>query len=72
MKQCHILGQVLFDKGKAGLDFQSINFIYKLPHELLNNLKLKIVGNQEILRKPESWFKAEPSNQSLFHKLDWP
>ena len=29
------------------------NFIYKLPHKLLNDLRLGILGNKEILRKPQ-------------------
>ena len=37
------------------------NFIYELPHELPNNLRLKISGNKEILGKCEIW--VEPSAQ---------
>ena len=30
--------------------------MYELPHELSNNLGLRILGNQEITRKSLKWF----------------
>ena len=29
--------------------------VYELPHELLNDLRLRILGNKEILGKCEVW-----------------
>ena len=40
------------------------NFIYELPHELPNNLRLKILGNKEILAKSQSCMRTQPSVQS--------
>ena len=40
------------------------NLIYELPHELPNNLRLKILGNKEILAKSQSCMRTQPSVQS--------
>ena len=37
------------------------NSICKLPHELLNDLRLRIVGNQEISRKSKNCTKLKSS-----------
>ena len=34
------------------------NLVYELPHELPNNLRLMILGNKEILGKPQIWKKT--------------
>ena len=44
------------------------NFVYELPYELPDKLKLRIFGNQEILGKSQSWLEAESSAQSSFQK----
>ena len=51
--------------------FTITNFAYKLPHELPNDSRLGILGNQEILERSQNWLKAEPSVQSHFQKLDF-
>ena len=45
------------------------NLVYELPHELPNGLKLRILGNNEILRKSQIWMETEPSASSPFQKL---
>ena len=38
--------------------------IYEIPHELLNDLRLKILGNQEISEKSQNGIELLPSGQS--------
>ena len=45
----------------ATLTSSIINTVYELPHELPNNLRLKILRNWEILEKCQNWVKIEPS-----------
>ena len=48
MKQFNIIVKVSFTTSKAGLDFYYIiNFTYELPHELPNNLRLRLSENWE-------------------------
>ena len=44
------------------------NIVYKLTHKLPNNLRLKILGNSEIMGKTQKWVEAEPSSQSPFQE----
>ena len=46
-----------------------VNLVYVLPHELPNNLRLRILGNKEILGKFQFWVETQPSVQSPFKKL---
>ena len=39
-------------------------FVYKLPHKLLNDLRLKILENEEILGKCQNFVTTEPSGKS--------
>ena len=39
--------------------------IYELPDELSNDLKLRILGNQEKLGKSQNFIELLPSTQSL-------
>ena len=43
--------------------------VYELPPELPNDLRLRILGNQEILEKSQIWVETKPSAQSLFKKF---
>ena len=45
------------------------NLVYELPHELPNDLRLRILGNKGILGKPQIWDETWPSAQSPFQKL---
>ena len=36
------------------------NLAYELPHELAKNLRFRILGNQEILKKSQTWVKRQP------------
>ena len=47
-----------------------VNLVYELPHEL-PNLRLKKLGNTEILRKSQIWVETYPSAHSPFHKLNF-
>ena len=40
--------------------------IYELPHELPNDLRLRILGNQEILRTSQIFTELQPSAQSSY------
>ena len=46
------------------------NLVHKLPHELPNDLRLTILGNQEILEKCQMWVQTQPNAQSSFQKLN--
>ena len=48
-----------------------MNFVRKLPHELPNDLRLKILWNLEILGKSQDWMETESSAQSPFQKLNF-
>ena len=41
-----------------------------LPRELPNDLRLRILGNYEILEKCQIWVEMQPSAQSSFEKLN--
>ena len=45
--------------------------VYQLPHDLPNNLRLRILGNQEIFEKSQLWVDTQSSSQSPFNKLDF-
>ena len=34
------------------------NLVYELPHKLPNNLRLRILGNKEILGKSQIWMET--------------
>ena len=46
------------------------NLVHELPYELPNDLRLRILGNQEILEKSQMWVETQPSAQSSFQKLN--
>ena len=47
------------------------NLIYELPHEMPNDLRLRVLGNKEILGKSQIWVETKPSTQSPFSKLNF-
>ena len=47
------------------------NLVHELPHEYSNDLRLRILGNYEILEKSQLWVGTKPSAQSLFEKSDF-
>ena len=49
---------------KWNLIFNIINLIYKLPHELLKDLKLRMLGNEEILEKSQNCMGTQSSVQA--------
>ena len=42
-----------------------------MPHELANDLRLRILGNKEMLGKSQIWVETLPSAQSPFQKLNF-
>ena len=40
-------------------------FVYELPQELPSDVKLRILGDQEILGKSQNWVMTQLSAQSL-------
>ena len=62
-----------FDSPKVKRDLISsiINFVYELPHKMPNNLTLRMLGNYEILGKPQNWVEIEPSAQSPLQKYSF-
>ena len=47
------------------------NLVHELPHELPNDVRLRIWGNKEILGKSQIWVETQPSAQSPFQKLNF-
>ena len=47
------------------------NLVYDLPHELPKDLRLRILGNKDIIGKSKIWVGIEPSAQSSFQKLNF-
>ena len=47
------------------------NLVYELPHELPNDLRLRILGNKKMLVKSQIWVETQPSTQSPFQKLNF-
>ena len=47
------------------------NLVYDLPHELPKDLRLRILGNKDIIGKSKIWVGIEPSAQSPFQKLSF-
>ena len=47
------------------------NLVYDLPHELPNDLRLRIFGNKDIIGKSKIWVGIELSAQSPFQKLNF-
>ena len=62
-----ILVQVRFTTSISSI----ANLVYDLAHELPNDLRLKILRNQEILEKSQIWEETKPSAQFLFKKFDF-
>ena len=58
-----------FPQIKRNLISSIIDFIDEFPHELLNDLRPKLLGNQEKFEKSQVWL--EPSVQTLFQKLNF-
>ena len=47
------------------------NIRYELSHELPNDLRLRILGNFEIMGKTQKWMEAEYSAQSHLQKKNF-
>ena len=46
------------------------NLVHELPYEFPNDLRLKILGNYELLEKCQMRGETQPSTQFSFHKLN--
>ena len=47
------------------------NLVYELPHMFPNNLRLRTLGNKEILGKFKIWVETWPCPQPAFQKLNF-
>ena len=63
-----VLEEFPFTKSKTELDIQYKNYIYELLHELPNHLRLRVLGNTEILGKSQSCMRTQPCVQSPLQK----
>ena len=54
---------------KHNLKSSIINFVYELPHQFLNDLRLKILGNLENRRKSSNCVETQASVQFLLQRL---
>ena len=65
----NILGKSLFTTIKAVIDiYHKKTMMYELAHKFPNHLRLRVLGNEEILRKGWTWQKIESSGQSPFQE----
>ena len=53
MKYFHILKWLDSPQVQWYMKSSAKSIVYKLPHKLLNNLRLKILGNSEIIGKTQ-------------------
>ena len=67
----NILLQIRFTTSKRKFDIQYSNLVHELPHELPNNLRLRILGNQKISEKYQIWVDTQPSVQSPCKNLNF-
>ena len=47
------------------------NLVYELAHQLLNDLRLSMLGNKETFGKSEIWMETQDSALSVLHKLNF-
>ena len=47
------------------------NLVYKLPHDMTNDVRLRVLDNKEILEKSKIWVETLSSAQSPFQKLNF-
>ena len=62
--------QIRLTRRKTKSDIQYSKLGIHLPHELPNDLRLRILGNEEIIGKSKIWVRIWPSAQSPFEKLN--
>ena len=55
---------------KVNLISSLANLAFELPHELPNNLKLRILENQEILQKSQIWVEIKKLEVTRYAKID--
>ena len=44
--------------------------VHEFPHQLPNDLRIRILGNLEILENCQMWMETKPSTQSSLQKLN--
>ena len=73
MELYNALVQILVATSKTKLHIQCMisREVYELLHELPNNFRLRILGNQEIFEKSQISVETQPSVQSPFQKLNF-
>ena len=61
----------IWNKKKRNSISSITNLLYQLPHELPNDLRIRILGNLEILEKSQIRVEAKPSAYSPVQKLNF-
>ena len=71
MELYNVIVLIRFATSEAKLVSSVTNFVYKLPHELPKDVRLRFIGNKEILKKSQNSMKILPGAQFLFKKLNF-
>ena len=58
MELYNILVEIRLTASKTNVVSSIANLVYKLPHELPNELRLRILGNKEMLGKSQIWVET--------------
>ena len=54
----NILVEIRLTASKTNVVSSIANLVYKLPHELPNELRVRILGNKEMLGKSQVWVET--------------
>ena len=54
----NILVKIRLTTSKTNVVSSIANLVYKLPHELPNELRVRILGNKEMLGKSQVWVET--------------
>ena len=68
LELCNVLVKIRLTTSKTKRGIQC-NLVYELPHDLPHDLRLRILGNKEMLGKSQIYVETQPSAQSPFQKL---
>ena len=71
MELYNVIVLIRFATSETKLVSSVTNFVYKLPHELPKDVRLRFIGNKEILKKSQNSMKILPGAQFLFKKLNF-
>ena len=66
-----VLTNFVFTTSETERDYSNKHSTYELPHESLNNLRLRILGKQEISEKSQNFIKSKCSTQPDFQNKNF-